>query len=170
MDTSTINKIQKAREYAEQPERVTFHTLTLEFHGDNNDYVVALGPDGWSCTCPGFQKYGICPHIMSIEKLFKPMLQRDPLPYAPGQNIVSDVKKSKRYSEEPERLRILSFSATFQGDNREHEITYDNGTWTSSSSFFRTHGVCAYTMAMERILAGMVEPVVTAQSSMLESE
>ena len=67
MDTSMINKIQKAKEYAEEPERVTFHTLTLAFRGSNNDYTVSLGPDGWSCSCPGCQKYGICPHIMAVE-------------------------------------------------------------------------------------------------------
>lgn len=159
MDASMINKIQKAKEYAQEPERVTFDTLTLEFRGDNNTYTVSLGPDGWSCTCPGFQKYGICPHIMSLEKIFKPMLKRAPLPYAPGQNIVSDVKKAKRYSEEPERIRIVSFEATFNGDNKVQHVSYDNGRWNSTSSYFKTHGVGAFTMAMERMLSGMVEPI-----------
>lgn len=154
-----INKIQKAKEYAEQPERVTFHTLTMEFRGDNSNYTLSLTPEGWSCSCPGFHKYGICPHIMAVEKMFQPMLKRDPLPYAPGQNIVSDVKKSKRYSEEPERITILAFSANFKGDNRDHTVTYDNGVWTSTSSYFKAHGVGAFTMAMERILKGMVKPV-----------
>ena len=35
---------------------------------------------------------------MALESLFKPMLKRRPLPYAPGQNIVSDVEKAKRYN------------------------------------------------------------------------
>jgi len=166
MDTSMINKIQKAKEYAEEPERVTFHSLTIEFHGDNSTYTLSLGPDGWSCTCPGFQKYGICPHIMSIEKLFKPMLKREPLPYAPGQNIVSDVKKAKRYSEETQRIKIVSFDAAFDGKNREHLITYDNGTWTSTASFFQQRGVCSHTMAMERMLKGMIEPITTSTVEM----
>lgn len=160
MDASMINKIQKAREYAEMPERVTFNSLTILFRGDNSDYTLSLGPEGWSCSCPGFQTHGICPHIMAVEKLFKPMLKRDPLPYAPGQNIVSDVKKAKRYSEEPDRIQFLQFDATFQGDNKDHQITYNEGTWTSTSSFFKSHGVCAFTMAMERILRGMVKPIL----------
>jgi len=160
-----INKIQKAKEYAQEPDRVTFHNLTMEFHGDNATYTLSLGPDGWSCTCPGFQKYGICPHIMSVEKLLKPMLKRDPLPYAPGQNIVSDVKKAKRYSEETNRMRILTFDATFQGKNQDHRITYDRGTWTSTASYFQTHKICSHTMAMERILGGMVEPISTAATT-----
>lgn len=168
MDTSLINKIQKAREYAMEPERVTFHALTLEFQGDNNTYTLALGADGWSCTCPGFQKYGICPHVMSVEKLFKPMLKRDPLPYAPGQNIVSDVKKAHRYSLERERMKLSSFDVTFHGDNKDHKVTYDNGTWRSTSSYFQTHGVCPYTMALERILKGMVEPIMLVREAEIE--
>lgn len=154
-----INKIQKAREYAQQPERVKFHTLTLRFRGDNDNYTVSLGAEGWSCSCSGFSKYGICPHIMSLEKLFKPMLQRAPLPYASGQNIVSDVKKAKRYSEEPERITILRFEASFEGDNKTHTVTYDEGQWDSTSSYFQAHGIGAFTMAMERMLSGMVEPI-----------
>lgn len=159
MDTSMINKIQKAKEYSHQPERVTFHTLSLVFKGDNNTYNIALGPEGWSCSCPGFSKYGICPHIMALEKIYKPMLKVNPLPYAPGQNIVSDVKKAKRYSEEQDRITIQHFEATFAGDNKNHTVTYDDGVWNSTSSYFKTHGVGAYTMAMERILEGRVKPI-----------
>ena len=159
MDTSMISKIQKAKEYANEPERVSFLSLAIEFTGDNNSYNVALGPDGWSCSCPGFNKYGICPHIMSIEKIFQPMLKRDPLPYAQGQNIVSDVKKAKRYSEEIDRIKIISFEANFKGDNKDHTVSYNDGIWNSTSSYFKTHGIGAYTMAMERILEGLVKPI-----------
>ncbi|MDQ7027599.1 MAG: SWIM zinc finger family protein [Anaerolineae bacterium] len=159
MDASMINKIQKSKDYARDPKRATFHTLVLEFRGDNNSYTVALAPDGWSCTCPGFQTYSICPHIMSLEKIFQAMLKRDPLPYAPGQNIVSDVTKAKRYSEELDRMKIISFEAAFKGDNKDHTVTYNNGTWDSTSSYFKSHGIGAYTMAMERILGAMVDPI-----------
>lgn len=161
MDTSMINKIQKSKEYAEEPQRATILTLAIEFKGDNNAYNIALAPDGWSCSCPGFNKYGICPHIMSLEKLFQPMLKRDPLPYAQGQNIVSDVKKAKRYSEEIDRIQIVSFEISFRGDNKDHTVSYNDGVWGSTSSYFRTHNIGAYTMAMERILEGMVKPVRT---------
>lgn len=159
MDASMINKIQKAKEYASQPERATFTSLTVEFKGDNSTYSVQLGNDGWSCSCPGFQKYAICPHIMAIEKLFKPLLKRDPVPYAPGQNIVSDVKKAKRYSDETDRIQIVNFDCFFEGYNRTHQITYDRGKWTSTASFFQQRGVCSHTMALEKILTGFVSPV-----------
>lgn len=164
MDASMINKIQKAKEYAEEPSRVTFNSLVIEFRGDNDTYTISLGPEGWACSCPGFQKYSICPHIMALEKLFMPMLKRDPLPYAPGQNIVSDVKKSKRYSEEIDRMRFISFNATFRGKSSDHTITYDDGKWTSTADFFQTRGICSHTMAMERLLKGMVVPITVYQA------
>lgn len=159
MDTSLISKIQKSKEYAAEPERVTFHTLAIEFKGDNDNYHIALGPDGWSCSCNGFHKYGICPHIMSLEILLKPMIKRPSLPYAQGQNIVSDVNKAKRYSQEKDRIRFVSFEVAFKGDNKDQTVTYNNGVWDSSSSYFKAHGIGTYTMAMERLLEGMVIPI-----------
>ncbi len=159
MDTSMISKIQKARRYAEEPERITLNNLAVTFQGDNNSYTTTLGTDSWHCTCPGFQTYAICPHSMSLEKLFMPMLKRDPMPYAVGQNIVSDVKKAKRYSEEKDRIHTLSFEVHMKGANREHQVCYNDGTWTCTCSFFEKRGICSHTMAMERIMKDMVEPI-----------
>ncbi len=161
MDYSMIGKIQKAKTYAEEPKRVTFNSLSVEFRGNNNTYSVTLGPEGWHCTCPGFQKYAICPHIMTLERIFSPMLKREKLPYATGQNVVSDVEKSISYAEEKtERITVLSFEASFQGRHNAHQIRYDNGQWACDNPYFQSHGVCSNTMAMERILKGMVKPVM----------
>jgi hypothetical protein len=160
MDYSMIGKIQKAKEYAAEPWRVTFNSLAAEFVGNNSTYTVSLGAEGWNCSCPGFSKYGICPHIMAMERMFGDMLKRDPLPYAPGQNVVSDVEKAKQYSQQPERIRFAAFNARFQGGHNEYTINYDRGKWWCDNPYFASRGVCSNTMAMERILKGMVEPVV----------
>lgn len=159
MDYSMINKIQKAKEYAEEPDRVTFNTLEVEFAGNNDTYHVTLSSEGWYCSCPGFEKYAICPHIMTLERLFEPLLKRERLPYATGQNVVSDVEKSIHYAEEPDRITVLSFEADFRGDHNTYQITYDNGQWDCNNPYFQRHGVCSHTMAMERLLQGMVKPV-----------
>lgn len=161
MDYSMIGKIQKAKEYAEQPDRVTFNSLHIEFRGNNATYAITLGPEGWHCTCPGFQKYAICPHIMTLERLFAPMLKRERLPYATGQNVVSDVEKAKQYSEEVDRIRFISFEASFRGGHNEYHIKYDDGKWACDNPYFQSRGVCSNTMAMERLLKGMVKPVMT---------
>lgn len=169
MGTSMINKIQKSKDYAMEPERATFHTLELEFRGDNNTYTVVLSNDGWSCTCPGFKAHHICPHIMAIEKIFKPFIKREPLRYSEGQNIVSDVKKSKQYSEEPDRLTINEFNASFRGDNREHVINYKNGLWDNpTSNYWSGHGISTHVMTMERLLEGWVTPVKVEEREAVE--
>lgn len=157
MDYGMIGKIEKAKRYAQERDRITFQALDAEFRGDNNSYSMKLTEQGWTCTCPGFKTYGICPHIMTLEKELRPMLKRDPLPYAPGQNVVSDVEKAKRYSTEPERIRFHSFSIAFRGDNNTHQTTFDHDTWNCNCDFFKSRSVCCHTMALERVLTGMIE-------------
>lgn len=156
MDYGMIGKIEKAKRYAAQPERVTFRSFSIDFKGDNNSYTVTLGPDGWDCTCPGFRAHAICPHVMSLEKLFKPMLKRNPLPYAPGQNVVSDVDKAHRYAEETDRLHFTAFDVVFAGDNDEHHTSYTDHAMHCNCSFFASRGVCCHSMALEKLLKGMI--------------
>lgn len=156
MDYGMIGKIEKAKLYAKEPERVTFNALSAAFRGDNNTYTIHLGPEGWDCSCPGFHSHGICPHVMALEKLYKPLLKRAPLHYAPGQNVVSDVDKAMRYSEESDRLRLLSFEVSFRGDNDTHITAYNEGVWSCGCTFFHSRGVCCHTMALERILKGVI--------------
>jgi hypothetical protein len=157
MDYGMIGKIEKAKLYAAQPERITFNSLSVDFMGDNNSYHVTLSPEGWDCSCSGFRAHGICPHVMALEKLFKPMLKRAPLPYAPGQNVVSDVEKAKRYAEEPDRIHVKGFEVTVRGDNSEHHTSFNDHGWLCDCSFFASRGVCCHSMAMERVLKGMIQ-------------
>lgn len=159
MDYSLIGKIQKAKQYAEEPERVTFVSIKVEFKGDNDTYTVTLSPEGWQCSSSGFRRYGISPQIMAMERMFSPMLKREPLHYADGQNVVSDVEKASRYAKEPGRIRFLAFEADFKGDHDTYRITYEDGKWDCNNPYFQSHGICSHTMAMERLLDGMVKPV-----------
>ena len=93
---------------------------------------------------------------MSMEKLFKPMIKRPPLPYAPGQNVVSDVEKARCYAEEPNRIQFNAFEVGFQGENSVHNTSFHSDSWNCDCTFFASRGVCCHTMAMERVLKGMV--------------
>lgn len=163
MDYGMIGKIEKAKRYAAERNRITFNTLDAQFRGDHSDYQVLLNAEGWQCSCPGFHAHGICPHVMSLEKLLRPMLKREPLPYAPGQNVVSDVDKARRYAEECDRITFDAFEVTFHGENSDHHTSYNRGTWNCDCSFFQSRRVCSHTMAMERILGNML-PTATAVS------
>lgn len=76
MNSSMIGKIEKAKRYAREPERIAVQDFTSVFHGAHNDYTVALHDHTWSCTCHAFQSHAVeaCPHIMATQQLLSPML------------------------------------------------------------------------------------------------
>ena len=74
MDTGMIGKIQKAKRYAEEPERIRIQALNVTFDGANNDHTVTLDQNRWSCTCDFFQTRGRCSHTMALEMLLEKML------------------------------------------------------------------------------------------------
>jgi hypothetical protein len=74
MQSSLIGKIEKAKRYAQETERVTFRELTVKFRGENSDYDVSLKDGKWRCTCSFFSKWGICSHSMALEKILDKML------------------------------------------------------------------------------------------------
>jgi len=70
--------------------------------------------------------------------------------------MVSKIEKARRYAEERDRVRFLQFEVVFRGDHNTYTVRYDSGAWKCGCRFFAQRGVCSHTMAMERILAGMV--------------
>ena len=72
--------------------------------------------------------------------------------------MIGKIEKAKVYAEERERIQFESLTVTLRGDNDAiHDVSYSNGKWNCDCSFFASRGVCSHTMAMERILADMVE-------------
>lgn len=72
-------------------------------------------------------------------------------------SIVSKIEKAKRYVDErEERIHFESFSVNFQGDHNQHHITFHGNQWQCDCEYFQSRGVCSHTMALERILQGMI--------------
>ena len=76
--------------------------------------------------------------------------------------MIGKIEKAKRYAEERTRIRLEAFQATFDGENNPHTVRYDNGAWRCDCDFFVSRGVCSHTMALERILDGMLSLPVEA--------
>lgn len=70
--------------------------------------------------------------------------------------MIGKIQKSKRYAEEPERIRFEQFQVSFKGTNSQHRVEYKDGRWQCTCNFFASRGVCSHTMAMERILGVML--------------
>jgi hypothetical protein len=69
MDSAMIGKISKAREYAQEPERMTLMTFTVLFNGRHDTYPVSFEHGKWQCGCDFFTQRGVCGHTMAVEKV-----------------------------------------------------------------------------------------------------
>jgi hypothetical protein len=76
VQSSLIGKIEKARRYAREPERVTFHEMRLSFRGENDSHEVNYHEGNWRCTCDFFGGWGRCCHTMAMEKILVDMLPK----------------------------------------------------------------------------------------------
>ena len=70
--------------------------------------------------------------------------------------MVSKIDKARRYAEEKQRVHFQSFAVVFDGEHNTYQVSFDHGTWHCGCHFFSQRGVCSHTMAMERILEGML--------------
>ena len=75
MQSDIIGKINKAKMYAEEPERVSFLEMAVNFQGKNDTHMVSLKEDKWSCTCSFFETRGFCCHTLAMEKILEKMLK-----------------------------------------------------------------------------------------------
>ncbi len=79
MQSSLIGKIEKAKRYAEEKERVTFSQLSVKFRGDNDEYTINYQDGKWYCSCRFFSNWGLCSHTMAMEKILSKMLPEEAL-------------------------------------------------------------------------------------------
>jgi hypothetical protein len=69
LDSGMINKIQKAKEYASEPERIHFSRLEVDFDGKNGNHHVGFDDGSWHCDCDYFRHHHTCSHTMAMERV-----------------------------------------------------------------------------------------------------
>lgn len=74
MDYGMIGKIEKAKRYAQEKNRVHFDALTVTLEGENNPHTVKFDHGTWTCDCDFFHSRGRCSHTMAIEMILEGML------------------------------------------------------------------------------------------------
>lgn len=79
MRSSLIGKIEKARRYAQEPDRVTISGLTAVFRGANDDHELSYADGKWHCTCNFFSQWDTCSHIMALQQILGNMLPKEAL-------------------------------------------------------------------------------------------
>lgn len=76
MDSSIIGKVDKARKYAEEKERVSINSFSATFHGIHNTYEVTFDAGAWNCQCLFFSTRGVCSHTMALQRILNEVLAR----------------------------------------------------------------------------------------------
>ena len=74
MDSGMYGKIDKAKRYAEEPERIKFHHFKALIQGNNSDKTVAYEDGRWTCDCNYFSNHGVCAPTMAFELLHDKMV------------------------------------------------------------------------------------------------
>jgi len=74
MDSGLLRKIEKAKRYADERERIRIEKLVVTFDGTNNPHVVHLDNGIWNCDCDFFQTRQRCSHTMALEIILEDML------------------------------------------------------------------------------------------------
>ena len=77
MQSSLIGKIEKAKRYAQETDRITFNELSITFRGENNNYTTEYKSGKWHCSCRFFSSWGMCSHTMALEKILDRMLPEE---------------------------------------------------------------------------------------------
>ena len=88
MDTGLVSRIIKARQYAQERERVEFVQFEVNFQGEHNTHRVGYQQGQWRCTCEESSRTGVCSHIMALERILGdsvvPAQSATPVPVATG--------------------------------------------------------------------------------------
>jgi hypothetical protein len=75
MDYGMIGKIEKAKLYAEERDRITFDSFKVKIQGENNVHFVSYQQGKWNCDCDFFSTRGVCGHTMAMERILQNMVE-----------------------------------------------------------------------------------------------
>jgi hypothetical protein len=87
MYSSLISMVEKAKRYADEPDRITIRELDVDFRGNNGSHRVGLRGDEWHCECDHFEAHGLCAHVMTLQRVFARTL-RDEVRYT-GERVTA---------------------------------------------------------------------------------
>ena len=79
MQSSLIGKMEKAKRYAQERDRITFTDFIVSFRGEHDNYSLSYKEGKWNCSCPFFSRQGICSHNMALQRILAEMLPKEAL-------------------------------------------------------------------------------------------
>ncbi len=79
MQSSLIGKIEKAKLYAQEKDRISFSEFKVKFRGENDSYDIGYNDGKWHCSCHFFSTWETCSHTMALERILDNMLPEEAL-------------------------------------------------------------------------------------------
>ena len=74
MNAALVRKMQKAKDYAIQPERVNLTQCKITFKGRNDDHELLFDTGTWVCSCRFFKRQSTCSHVMAMQIMLDGMV------------------------------------------------------------------------------------------------
>ena len=74
MYSGLIGKVQKAKGYALERERVSFSSFAASFRGEHGNHQVIYDQGSWRCSCDFFGGNQTCSHTMALERMLECMI------------------------------------------------------------------------------------------------
>ena len=72
--------------------------------------------------------------------------------------IASRIIKARLYAaERDQRLWVNNLQAQIHGENADHRVSYNQGSWDCDCEEFQRRSICAHVMTMEEILGEAVQ-------------
>ena len=66
-------------------------------------------------------------------------------------SLIGKIEKARRYAKEPGRVTLSGLTADFHGENSEHRLSYSDGKWSCTCSFFGQWETCSHVMALQEM-------------------
>jgi len=79
MQSSLIGKIEKAKLYAQELDRISFSEFLVNFRGEHDTYTTEYKNGKWHCSCHFFSQWGLCSHTMALQQVLGNMLPKEAL-------------------------------------------------------------------------------------------
>ena len=74
MYSGIIGKVDKAKKYSNETERINITNLTADFQGEHDIYQVSFIAGDWDCQCLFFTTRGVCSHTMALQRVLEKVM------------------------------------------------------------------------------------------------
>ena len=74
MQSSLIGKVEKAKRYSLEKNRVSFSSFAATFDGEHDKYTIQYSQGAWTCSCHSYTQTGLCSHVMAMERMLEGMV------------------------------------------------------------------------------------------------